>query len=84
MLFGEKNSIDYIDEQIAFSLVLKVMEGLQDNAVSLINNKTEFDNILNIITVNKFKIEFIAQESIMSSKGKDIRVVFGGNYAEIF
>lgn len=78
MLIGEKTSVDDIEKQIGFPLVLKIMEGLQGKGVSLIKTKEELDDLLNIITASKFENELIAQEAIMSSKGRDIRVVVGG------
>lgn len=77
MLIKHDTDINDIEKEIGFPLVLKIMYGLQGKGVSLIKDKEELSDILNIIMAANFDDELIAQEAILSSKGKDIRVVIG-------
>lgn len=74
-------SINTIEQEIGFPLVLKIMYGFQGKGVSLIESKEQLENILNIVFASEFGDEIIAQEAIMSSAGKDIRVVVGAGEA---
>lgn len=78
MLISKNTSIDEIEEEISFPLVLKIMNGNQGRGVVLINSKDELKDILNVVTASQFDEELLVQEAVMSSKGKDIRVVIGG------
>ena len=71
-------SLDMIEEQIGFPLVLKIMDGSQGKGVCLVDSKEELDNILTIVTASEFGQELMVQEAILSSKGRDIRLVVGG------
>lgn len=77
MYVNKNTSIDKIASEIGFPLVLKIMYGFQGKGVSLINTKEELENVLDIIFASEFGDEIIAQEAILSSVGKDIRVVVG-------
>ena len=78
MLISQNTDVNEIESEISFPLVLKIMDGNQGRGVSLINSKEELENILNIVTASEFGQELMVQEAIMSSKGKDIRIVIGG------
>lgn len=85
ILISPDVSIDMIEEQIGFPLVLKIMDGNQGRGVSLIQDKDELDSILSIITASEFGQELMAQEAILSSAGRDIRlVVVGGEVVHAF
>jgi len=77
ILISPDVSLDMIEEQIGFPLVLKIMDGNQGKGVTLIDSREELKNILNIINANEFGQELMVQEAILSSKGRDIRVVVG-------
>lgn len=77
MYVNKNTPIDKIASEIGFPLVLKIMYGFQGKGVSLINSKEELENVLDIIFASDFGDEIIAQQAILSSVGKDIRVVVG-------
>jgi glutathione synthase/RimK-type ligase-like ATP-grasp enzyme len=58
--------------------VLKVMNGVQGKGVELVRTKDELRAMLSMLTAAPFGDHIIAQQAIMSSAGKDIRVVVAG------
>jgi gamma-F420-2:alpha-L-glutamate ligase len=70
--------MEMIEEQVGFPLVLKIMDGNQGRGVGLIQTKEELENILNIVTASEFGQELMVQEAILSSAGRDIRLVVAG------
>lgn len=77
MYITANTSLETIKEEIGFPLVLKIMYGFQGKGVSLIKTEDQLKDILNIVFASEFGDEIIAQEAIMSSAGRDIRVVVG-------
>lgn len=75
LLVSPEVSLDMIEKEIGFPLVIKIMDGNQGNGVCLIETKEELDDMLNIIMASEYGQEIIVQEAILSSKGRDIRVV---------
>lgn len=75
LLISPEVSLDIVEKEIGFPLVIKIMDGNQGNGVCLIETKEELDNILNIITASDYGQEIMVQEAILASKGRDIRVV---------
>lgn len=85
ILISPDVSLDFIEEEIGFPLVLKIMDGNQGKGISLVQTKKELDNILNVVTASEFGQELMVQEAILSSKGRDIRViVVGGEVVHSF
>lgn len=85
ILISPDVSLDFIEEEIGFPLVLKIMDGNQGRGISLVQTKEELDNILNVVTASEFGQELMVQEAILSSKGRDIRViVVGGEVVHSF
>ncbi len=78
ILISPDVSLDFIEKEIGFPLVLKIMDGNQGRGISLIQTKEELDNILNVVTASEFGQELMVQEAILSSKGRDIRVIVVG------
>lgn len=78
ILISPDVSLDFIEEEIGFPLVLKIMDGNQGKGISLVQTKKELDNILNVVTASEFGQELMVQEAILSSKGRDIRVIVVG------
>jgi gamma-F420-2:alpha-L-glutamate ligase len=70
--------MEMIEEQVGFPLVLKIMDGNQGRGVGLIQTKEQLENILNIVTASEFGQELMVQEAILSSAGRDIRLVVAG------
>ncbi len=70
-------SASKIGEIIGFPVVIKVMHGSKAQGVTLINTEEELKNLLNIVFAAPFDDQIMAQEAILSSKGRDLRLIFG-------
>lgn len=81
MIFDyELNREDYLVkcyEELGEDIIIKESKGSFGMQVYLINNKEDF--IRKVIDLNKRNIDFIIQENIKSSYGRDIRVNIIGN-----
>lgn len=64
-----------IGEIIGFPLVIKLMHGSKGKGVSLIKSKKELNNLLDMLFAAPFNDQIIAQEAILSSSGRDLRLV---------
>ena len=69
-------SASRIGEILGFPVVIKIMHGSKANGVLLIETEKELDNLLSIIFAAPFDDQIMAQEAILSSKGRDIRLMF--------
>lgn len=79
MLVGSSTSPDLIEDLIGFPLVLKVADGHGGEGVSFIEDKENLVEILDMIfSSEKNQESYIAEEAIMASMGRDIRVVVSG------
>jgi len=71
--------INNIDTHIGFPCILKVLNGSQGKGVFLAKTKEALQNYLDIIESTNGKSNFIIQEFMQDSYGKDVRVyVIGG------
>ena len=70
-------SANKVGEIIGFPVVIKIMHGSKARGISLIQSEKELDNLLNVVFAAPFDDQIIAQEAILSSKGKDVRLMFG-------
>lgn len=59
---------------IGFPLVLKVMHGSKGLGVTLVKDEGTLDAILNTVLAAPFADQLLAQQAIMSSQGRDVRV----------
>ncbi|MDR2830909.1 MAG: RimK family alpha-L-glutamate ligase [Methanobrevibacter sp.] len=85
MLITKNSTSEEIQEIINFPLVLKPNSGSKGSDVVLIETKEELDKILTMLFAGSLDYELLAQEAIMSSKGRDIRViVYGGEVLHSF
>lgn len=75
VLITPEMNADQVCEIVGLPLVVKIMHGSSGEGLSLIKSKEELDNLLNIIFSAPFNDQIIAQEAILSSKGKDLRLV---------
>lgn len=75
ILVTPDSNAERIGEIIGFPLVIKIMHGSKGKGVSLIKSQKELDNLLNMVFAAPFNDQIIAQEAILSSKGRDLRVV---------
>lgn len=69
-------SASKVGEIIGFPLVIKIMHGSKGKGVSLINTEEELENLLNMVFAAPFNDQIMAQEAILSSKGRDLRLMF--------
>lgn len=88
MLITPDSDIDFIGETIGFPLVLKAMHGSKGLGVTLVKDADGLKSILDIVMAAPFGDQLIAQQAIMSSRGRDARltVVFGqvvGAYSRV-
>lgn len=75
-------NISYIEQEFSYPLIIKTVSGSQGKGVFLCENKTQLEDLLDLIEVSKdSKVNLIIQEFIYGSKGKDIRVVVVGGRA---
>lgn len=64
-----------IGEIISYPLVIKIMHGSKGRGISLIETEEELTNLLNILFAAPFNDQVLAQQTIESSKGRDLRIV---------
>ena len=70
---------ELVDRYLKFPLVLKTLSGSMGKGVFLCDNKSQFNDLMELIHVTNPKLNIILQEFIESSRGKDLRVfVVGG------
>ena len=70
---------ELVDKYLKFPLVLKTLSGSMGKGVFLCDNKSQFNDLMELIHVTNPKLNIILQEFIESSRGKDLRVfVVGG------
>ncbi|MFZ2756280.1 MAG: hypothetical protein WAY93_05385 [Atopobiaceae bacterium] len=78
LLVTSTTTPDDVERLIGLPVVLKVMNGVQGKGVELVRTKDELRAMLSMLTAAPFGDHIIAQQAIMSSAGKDIRVVVAG------
>lgn len=69
-------SASKVGEIIGFPLVIKIMHGSKGKGVALVKTEKELENLLNMVFAAPFNDQVMAQEAILSSKGRDLRLVF--------
>ncbi len=85
MLITDSTSIDEIEEYIGYPAVVKVVHGSKGNGVTLVNDRKALENLLDIMLSVPIGDQIIAQQAIMSSKGKDLRIMLkAGKYMHSF
>lgn len=78
LVTGEMTAAE-IGEQIGYPVVIKILDGAMGKGVSLIQTEKELDNLLNIVFAAPFGDQILAQEAILSSKGRDLRLLIAGD-----
>ena len=72
-----------IGEGIGYPVVLKVLHGEGGAGIVLAESEAELKNLLKLVNGAPFGDQIIAQEAIMSSKGRDLRlIVLGGQVVD--
>jgi gamma-F420-2:alpha-L-glutamate ligase len=72
-------NIDLIEKVIAFPAVVKTISGTQGTGVFLCETKSHLEDLMQLMDTAKTNANFIIQEFIHNSRGRDLRVfVVGG------
>jgi gamma-F420-2:alpha-L-glutamate ligase len=73
-------NVDLIEKEFACPLIVKTLSGSEGKGVFLCENREHLEDLLDILNeARDVNVNFIVQEFVSSSKGKDIRVfVVGG------
>lgn len=75
-------NIQTVESEFSYPLIIKTVSGSYGKGVFLCENRTQLEDIADLMEVSKDpKVNVIIQEFISSSKGKDIRVIVVGGRA---
>jgi len=74
-------NIDLVERNIGFPVVVKTLSGSQGSGVFLAENKSTFDDLMQLIEATNKTANIILQEFITASKGTDLRVFTLGGRA---
>ena len=72
-------NIQLIEETIGFPIVVKTISGSQGSGVFLCETKGHLEDLMELIDTAKTQANFIIQEFIRTSKGRDLRVFIVGS-----
>ena len=72
-------NIQLIEETIGFPIVVKTISGSQGSGVFLCETKGHLEDLMQLIDTAKTQENFIIQEFIKTSKGRDLRVFIVGS-----
>lgn len=72
-------NIQLIEETLGFPIVVKTISGSQGSGVFLCETKGHLEDLMQLIDTAKTQANFIIQEFIKTSKGRDLRVFIVGN-----
>ncbi len=75
VLVTERTEPERLAEMLGLPLVLKVMHGFQGRGVCLVRDLQELKSMIGMLTAAEYGDQVIAQKAVMSSKGRDLRVV---------
>lgn len=67
-----------VEKHIGFPAVIKTLSGTQGSGVFLSESKSSFEDLMRLVETTNPKANFIIQEFIKTSHGKDLRVVTVG------
>ncbi len=71
--------VDMIEKRLGFPTVIKTLSGSQGSGVYLANDKSNFDDFMQMVHSTNSKTNLIVQEYIESSRGRDLRVYVLGD-----
>ena len=72
-------NIQLIEDTLGFPIVVKTISGSQGSGVFLCENKDHLEDLMQLIDTAKTQANFIIQEFIKTSKGRDLRVFIIGS-----
>jgi|TARA_B100000315_G_scaffold240028_1_gene259448 gamma-F420-2:alpha-L-glutamate ligase len=68
-------NVDLVESHLGFPVVVKTLSGSQGIGVFLIDSKSNFEDLMQLIEETNSKANIILQECISSSRGRDLRVI---------
>ena len=72
-------NIQLIEDTLGFPIVVKTISGSQGSGVFLCETKGHLEDLMQLIDTAKAQANFIIQEFIQTSKGRDLRVFIVGS-----
>jgi RimK family alpha-L-glutamate ligase len=73
-------NMDTIEKEFEFPLIVKTLSGSEGKGVFLCENQEYLEDLMDILNeARDINVNFIVQEFVSSSKGKDIRVLMVGS-----
>lgn len=70
-----------IVDYIGLPVVIKVLRGEGGRGVTMVDSERALDSLLEVVSAAPFGDQIIAQQPIMTSKGRDLRVMVSGGRA---
>ena len=74
-------NVDLVEDQFGFPLIVKTLSGSMGSGVFLSGSKSKFIDLMEIIRSTKSNVNFILQEFVSTSMGRDLRVIIIGGRA---
>jgi len=78
MLVKSPVDTDYVEKRIGFPIVVKSLSGTHGKGVFLAENKRNFTQLMEMMEQVNDRFNFILQEFVKDSHGKDLRVIVVG------
>ncbi len=71
--------VDLVEQELGFPVVVKTLAGSQGRGVFLCETRNKFEDLIAMITTSQGNPNFVIQEFVQNSMGRDLRVfVIGG------
>src|SRR6185503_5328304 len=67
--------VDVVERELGFPVVVKTLKGTRGNGVLLCANREQFNDLANLLDGANPGADFIFQQYIKSSHGRDVRVL---------
>jgi gamma-F420-2:alpha-L-glutamate ligase len=67
--------VDVIEQELGFPVVVKTLRGTRGNGVVLCSSREQFDDLANLLDGAQSGADFIFQQYIRASHGRDVRVL---------
>lgn len=74
-------NVNLVEDQFGFPLVVKALSGSMGSGIFLSGSKSNFIDLMELIRSTKSNVNFILQEFVSTSMGRDLRVIMIGGRA---
>jgi len=74
MLAKFPTDVDLVERELRFPVIVKTLAGSQGRGVFLCENRQKFEDLIGMITTSRGNPNFVIQEFIAPSSGRDLRV----------